>query len=44
MQDKFRANIVGGKRLLDFGCESGRDKDVDATDVSYVNGSGTWTR
>ena len=42
MQDKFLDNIKGGKRLLDFGCGSGRDTkyflskgyDVDATDGS----------
>ena len=42
MQDKFLGNISGGKRILDFGCGSGRDTkyflskgyDVDATDGS----------
>ena len=42
MQDKFIAYIVGGKRLLDFGCGSGRDTkyflskgyEVDAIDGS----------
>ena len=42
MQDKFLANIVCGKKLLDFGCGSGRDTkyflskgyDVDAPDGS----------
>ena len=42
MQDKFLGNISGGKKILDFGCGSGRDTkyflskgyDVDATDGS----------
>ena len=42
MQDKFLGNISGGRKILDFGCGSGRDTkyflskgyDVDATDGS----------
>lgn len=42
MQDKFLSCVTGGKRLLDFGCGSGRDTkyflskgyDVDAADGS----------